>query len=178
MATDQCMRTAARGRQGGRRNWRGAKASACDATVEAKPRTTIAAVDEVALLGSDDDDERRRGPLGRRREERLSSSRAGESSSATTAVLGGSGSGGWRDGGAARWRDNAGCGSGIAAGTTRRRYLSIECTLRALVQVCGYLIVARAGRQVSRPEPESAGLLPRLNDLLVGTPCYLASLID
>ncbi|KAK9148340.1 hypothetical protein Scep_007097 [Stephania cephalantha] len=43
-----------------------------------------------------------------------------------------------------------------------------------------YLIVAkvRAGRHVSRPEPESAGLLPRLNDLLVGTPCYLASLID
>ncbi|KAK9125160.1 hypothetical protein Scep_014006 [Stephania cephalantha] len=35
----------------------------------------------------------------------------------------------------------------------------------------------RAGRQGSRPKPESAGLLPRLNDFLVGTP-YLASLID
>ncbi|KAK9133775.1 hypothetical protein Scep_013303 [Stephania cephalantha] len=44
----------------------------------------------------------------------------------------------------------------------RRRYLPIECTLGALIQVCEYLIVAkvRAGRQVSRPEPESAGLLP------------------
>ncbi|KAK9148855.1 hypothetical protein Scep_007612 [Stephania cephalantha] len=39
--------------------------------------------------------------------------------------------------------------------------------LFGLIRVCGYLIVARvrAGRQVSRPEPESAGLLPRLNDL-------------
>ncbi|KAK9149248.1 hypothetical protein Scep_008005 [Stephania cephalantha] len=51
--------------------------------------------------------------------------------------------------------------------------------LSGLIWVCGYLIVARvrAGRQVSRPEPESAGLLSRLNDLLVETPCYLASLI-
>ncbi|KAK9158083.1 hypothetical protein Scep_004657 [Stephania cephalantha] len=30
----------------------------------------------------------------------------------------------------------------------------------------GYVARVRAGRQVSRPEPESAGLLPRLNDLL------------
>ncbi|KAK9086792.1 hypothetical protein Syun_029186 [Stephania yunnanensis] len=36
----------------------------------------------------------------------------------------------------------------------------------------------RAERHVSRPELESVGLVPRLNDLLVGTPCYLASLID
>ncbi|KAK9082524.1 hypothetical protein Syun_031306 [Stephania yunnanensis] len=52
--------------------------------------------------------------------------------------------------------------------------------LWALIRVCGYLIVARvrARRHVSRPEPESTGLLPRLNDLLVETPCYLASLID
>ncbi|KAK9111442.1 hypothetical protein Scep_018961 [Stephania cephalantha] len=40
--------------------------------------------------------------------------------------------------------------------------------LSGLIRVCGYLIVARvrAGRQVSRLEPEFAGLLPRLNDLL------------
>ncbi|KAK9166198.1 hypothetical protein Scep_001389 [Stephania cephalantha] len=57
-----------------------------------------------------------------------------------------------------------------------RRYLPIECTLGAFIRVCGYLIVARvrAGRQVSYPEPESAGLLPRLNELLIGTPCYRA----
>ncbi|KAK9159663.1 hypothetical protein Syun_006004 [Stephania yunnanensis] len=44
----------------------------------------------------------------------------------------------------------------------RRRYLSIECTLGALIQVCRYLIVAwvRAGRRGSRPKLESAGLLP------------------
>ncbi|KAK9133315.1 hypothetical protein Scep_012843 [Stephania cephalantha] len=42
----------------------------------------------------------------------------------------------------------------------------------------GPLAIARAGRQESHPEPEFAGHLPRLNDLLVGTPCYLASLID
>ncbi|KAK9114927.1 hypothetical protein Syun_021724 [Stephania yunnanensis] len=34
------------------------------------------------------------------------------------------------------------------------------------------------GRHGARPKPESAGPLPRLNDFLVGTPCYLASLID
>ncbi|KAK9098755.1 hypothetical protein Syun_025800 [Stephania yunnanensis] len=51
----------------------------------------------------------------------------------------------------------------------RRRYIPIECTLGALIRVRGYLIVARvrAGRQVYHPKPESAGLLPRLNDLLV-----------
>ncbi|KAK9114350.1 hypothetical protein Syun_021147 [Stephania yunnanensis] len=40
--------------------------------------------------------------------------------------------------------------------------------LSGLIGVCGYLIVARfrAGRQGSRLEPESAGLFPRLNDLL------------
>ncbi|KAK9126041.1 hypothetical protein Scep_014887 [Stephania cephalantha] len=49
----------------------------------------------------------------------------------------------------------------------RRRYLPIECTLGALIRVCGYLIVARVrvGRQMSRPKLESAGILPRLNDL-------------
>ncbi|KAK9151402.1 hypothetical protein Syun_009711 [Stephania yunnanensis] len=54
----------------------------------------------------------------------------------------------------------------------RRRDLPIECTLGALIWVCGYLIVARvkAGRQVSHPKPEFAGLLSRLNDLLVETP--------
>ncbi|KAK9094895.1 hypothetical protein Scep_026364 [Stephania cephalantha] len=42
----------------------------------------------------------------------------------------------------------------------RRRYFLIACTLGALIRVCGYLIVARvrAGRQVSGPEPEFAGL--------------------
>ncbi|KAK9147457.1 hypothetical protein Scep_006214 [Stephania cephalantha] len=62
----------------------------------------------------------------------------------------------------------------------RRRYLPIECTFEALIRVCGYLIVARvrAGRHGTRPKPESAGIFPRLNDLLVGTTCYLASLID
>ncbi|KAK9111306.1 hypothetical protein Scep_018825 [Stephania cephalantha] len=55
----------------------------------------------------------------------------------------------------------------------RRRYLPIECTLGALIRVCGYLIVARvkAGRQGSRPKPESAGILSRLNDLLMV--CFL-----
>ncbi|KAK9119465.1 hypothetical protein Scep_017558 [Stephania cephalantha] len=54
-------------------------------------------------------------------------------------------------------------GSGAAALLSGRcRYPPIECTLGALIRVCGYLIVARVrvGRQVSRPEPESAGLLP------------------
>ncbi|KAK9101239.1 hypothetical protein Scep_024669 [Stephania cephalantha] len=38
--------------------------------------------------------------------------------------------------------------------------------------VCEYLIIARvrAGSQVSRPEPESAGLLSRLNDFLIRGP--------
>ncbi|KAK9157435.1 hypothetical protein Scep_004009 [Stephania cephalantha] len=62
----------------------------------------------------------------------------------------------------------------------RRRYLPIECTLGALIRVRRYLIVARVrvGRHGARPNPKSAGIFPRLNDLLVGTPCYLASLID
>ncbi|KAK9147753.1 hypothetical protein Scep_006510 [Stephania cephalantha] len=41
----------------------------------------------------------------------------------------------------------------------------------------GRVAKVRARRHVSCPEPESAGLLPRL-DLLVEAPCYLASLID
>ncbi|KAK9134976.1 hypothetical protein Syun_014306 [Stephania yunnanensis] len=50
------------------------------------------------------------------------------------------------------------------------RYLPIECTLGALIRVCGYLIVARVRveRLGSRPKPESVGLLPRLNDLWSG----------
>ncbi|KAK9127956.1 hypothetical protein Syun_016753 [Stephania yunnanensis] len=41
-----------------------------------------------------------------------------------------------------------------------------------IIRVHGCLIVARvkAGRLGSRPKPESAGIFPRLNDLLVGTP--------
>ncbi|KAK9134832.1 hypothetical protein Syun_014162 [Stephania yunnanensis] len=75
----------------------------------------------------------------------------------------------------------------------RYRYLPIECKLGALIRVRRYLIVervrvgrhgarpkpeVRVGRLGARPKPESSGLLPRLNDFLVGTPCYLASLID
>ncbi|KAK9115459.1 hypothetical protein Syun_022256 [Stephania yunnanensis] len=50
----------------------------------------------------------------------------------------------------------------------RRRYLPIEYTLGALIRVRKYLIVARvrAERLVYRSKPESAGLLPQLNDLL------------
>ncbi|KAK9128206.1 hypothetical protein Syun_017003 [Stephania yunnanensis] len=49
-------------------------------------------------------------------------------------------------------------------------YLRYE-LLSGLIGVCGYLIVARvrAGRQGFRPEPESAGLLSRLIDLLTGS---------
>ncbi|KAK9105182.1 hypothetical protein Scep_022026 [Stephania cephalantha] len=61
-----------------------------------------------------------------------------------------------------------------------RDVLRTICDFSSAIAWSGPLAIARvrAGRQVSRPEPESAGLLPRLNDLLVGTLCYFASLID
>ncbi|KAK9083123.1 hypothetical protein Scep_029594 [Stephania cephalantha] len=64
--------------------------------------------------------------------------------------------------------------------TTVDKASALISILESAIALSGPLAIARvrAGRHVSRPEPESAGLLPRLNDLLVETPCYLASLID
>ncbi|KAK9148394.1 hypothetical protein Scep_007151 [Stephania cephalantha] len=86
---------------------------------------------------------------------------------------------GERRGAAARWRVAGPIDPRRDTTTVEKAYGLLAKKTRCVGHVLLRGVVHWQGWEaVSNPEPESAGLLPRLNDLLVRTPCYLASLID